>query len=67
VTESAPALHPRATQGRDTGDVNPTMTDLHDHYRRRVDDAVADDRADVIRELNEAYVEEALRLILATA
>ena len=43
------------------------MTDLHDHYVRRVNVAVADDRTDVIRELNEAYVEEALRLILATA
>jgi hypothetical protein len=47
--------------------VNPTMTDLHDHYVRAVNEAVADDRADVIRELNEAYVEEALGLILATA
>jgi hypothetical protein len=47
--------------------VNPTMTDLHDHYVSRVNEAVADDRADVIRELNETYVEEALRLILATA
>ena len=67
MTEPAPALHPRVPQGRDTGDVNPTMTDLHDHYVRRVNDAVADDQADVIRELNDAYVEEALRLILATA
>ena len=47
--------------------MQPTMTDLHDHYRRRVDAAVAEDRTDVIRELNEAYVEEAMRLILATA
>jgi hypothetical protein len=43
------------------------MTHLRDHYVRQVNAAVADDRADVIRELNEAYVEEALRLILATA
>ena len=67
VTEPAPALHPRAPRGRDTGDMNPTMIDLHDHYVRRVNDAVADDQADVIRELNDAYLEEALRLILATA
>jgi hypothetical protein len=43
------------------------MTELRDHYVRRVNEAVADDRADVIRELNDAYVEEALRVILATA
>jgi len=43
------------------------MTDLQDHYVRRVNDAVADDRGDLVRELNEDYVEEALRLILATA
>jgi hypothetical protein len=47
--------------------VHPTMTDLQDHYVRRVNDAVADDRGDLVRELNEDYVEEALRLILATA
>jgi hypothetical protein len=43
------------------------MTDLHDHYVRRVNEAVADDRTDVVRELNETYLDEALRLILATA
>jgi hypothetical protein len=43
------------------------MTDLHDHYVWRINQAVADDRNDLIRELNEDYVEEALRLILATA
>lgn len=47
--------------------MNPTMTEMHDHYVRRVNEAVAADRTDVIRELNEDYVEEALRLILATA
>jgi hypothetical protein len=47
--------------------VNTTMTDLHEHYVRRVNAAVADDRTGVIRELNEAYLEEALRRILATA
>ena len=52
---------------RDTGDVNPTMTDLRDHYVRRVNEAVADDRDDLVRELNEDYLDEALRLILASA
>ena len=47
--------------------MNPTMTDLRDHYVRRVHEAVAEDRTELIRELNEDYVEEALRLILATA
>ena len=42
--------------------MNPTMTDVREHYVRRVNEAVADDRADVIR-----YVDEALALILATA
>ncbi len=43
------------------------MTDLHEHYVRRVHEAVAGDRVELVRELNEEYVEEALRLILATA
>jgi len=43
------------------------MTDLRDHYVRRVNEAVADDRADLLRELNEDCLDEALRLILATA
>jgi hypothetical protein len=47
--------------------MTPTMTDLRDHYVRRVNTAVAEDRSDLICELNETYVEEALRLILATA
>lgn len=67
MTESAAVLPTPAPGGRDTGDVNPTMTEMHDHYVRRVNEAVAADRTDVIRELNEDYVEETLRLILATA
>jgi hypothetical protein len=67
VTESAARLRPARPVRRDTGEVNPTMTDLRDHYVRRVNEAVADDSADLIRELNDDYVEEALRLILATA
>jgi hypothetical protein len=67
VTESAAVLPTPAPSPRDTGDVNPTMTDLRDHYVRRVNEAVADDRSDTIRELNDDYLEEALSLILATA
>ena len=52
---------------RDTGGVHPTMTGLRDHYVRRVNEAVADDRDDLVRELNELYLDEALRLILTTA
>ncbi len=47
--------------------MHPTMTDLRDHYVRRANEAVAADRPELIRELDEEYVEEALRLILATA
>jgi len=43
------------------------MTDLRDHYVRRANEAVAADRAELLRELDAEYVEEALRLILATA
>ena len=67
MTESAAGQPTSRTSSRDTGDVNPTMTELRDHYVRRVNEAVADDRYDVIRELNEDYLEEALRRILATA
>jgi hypothetical protein len=67
VTQSAAVLPTREQLRRDTGRVTPTMTDLRDHYVRRVNEAVADDRTDLVRELNEDYVEEALRLILATA
>jgi hypothetical protein len=45
----------------------PTMKALHDHYVRRVNAAVAADRMELVQELNEGYIEEALRLILATA
>lgn len=67
MTQSAAVLPTREQLRRDTGRVTPTMTDLRDHYVRRVNEAVADDRTDLVRELNEDYVEEALRLILATA
>lgn len=67
MTQSAAVLPTRERLRRDTGSVTPTMTDLRDHYVRRVNEAVADDRTDLVRELNEDYVEEALRLILATA
>jgi hypothetical protein len=43
------------------------MIDLHDHYVARVNEAVAADRLEAVRELNEEYVEEALERILASA
>ncbi len=67
MTESAVVPPSTPTVQRETGGVTPTMSDLRDHYVRRVNEAAADDRADLIRELNETYVEEALGLILATA
>lgn len=67
MTESAARLPTSRPMRRDTGDVQTTMTELRDHYVRRVNEAVEDDRADLIRELNDAYTEEALDLILATA
>jgi hypothetical protein len=45
----------------------PTMMELHEHYVHQVNAAVTEDRLDLVQELNEEYVEEALRLILATA
>lgn len=44
-----------------------TMDDLRDRYVRRANEAVADDRPELLRELADEYTEEALRLILATA
>jgi hypothetical protein len=44
-----------------------TMIDLHEHYVWQVNEAVAEDRMDLVQVLNEEYVEEALRLILASA
>ena len=67
MTEQAVAVRAPAPSGRDTGGVETTLTDLQDHYVRRANEAVAEDRLDVVRELNEEYVEEALRLILVTA
>ena len=67
MTEAAPPPPPVATLDREDGTVQPTMTDLRDHYVRRANEAVAADRVELIRELDEEYVEEALRLILASA
>ncbi len=44
-----------------------TMSELYEYYVYRVNAAMEADREDVVRELNDEYVEEALRLILATA
>ena len=43
------------------------MTELYEHYVYRVNAALESDRDNAVRELNEQYVDEALRLILATA
>jgi hypothetical protein len=43
------------------------MTELHEQYARQVNQAVAADRMILVEELNEEFIEEALRLILATA
>jgi hypothetical protein len=47
--------------------MQPVMTALHEHYVWRVNEAVAEDRMNLVQQLNEEYIEEALRLILATA
>ena len=44
-----------------------TLTELQEHYVHRVNAALADERTDLVQELNEEYVEEALDLILASA
>ena len=43
------------------------MTDLHEQYIWHVNSAVAENRMDLVQRLNEEYVEEALRLIVASA
>ncbi|SFL56453.1 hypothetical protein [Geodermatophilus ruber] len=43
------------------------MAALHERYIEQVNEAVAEDRMDLVEQLNEEYVEEALKLILATA
>ncbi len=67
MTEQAVAVPTAPPYGRDSGVVEPTMTDLQTHYVLRANEAVAEDRLDVVLELNEEYVEEALRHILVTA
>jgi hypothetical protein len=47
--------------------MQPAMSALHDRYVWEVNEAVAEDRPDLVEDLNEEYVEAALRLILATA
>ena len=43
------------------------MTALHEHYVRRVNAAVTEDRMDLVQELYEQYFEEALRRLLETS
>ena len=41
------------------------LTELHEDYVWRVNEAVAEDRMDLVQELQEEYVEEALQRLLA--
>ncbi|WP_448639188.1 hypothetical protein [Geodermatophilus sp. URMC 63] len=43
------------------------LSELHEDYVERVNEAVAEDRMDLVQELHEEYVEAALQRILATA
>ncbi len=43
------------------------LTELYEDYVERVNEAVAEDRMDLVQELQEEYVEAALQRILATA
>ena len=47
--------------------MQPAMTALHQRYVWQVNAAVAEDRMDLVHELNAEFIEEALRLILASA
>jgi hypothetical protein len=74
VTKSAAVRTASAPRRPDTGKdlrkgdpVQKSMTALHERYVWKVNEAVTEDRMELVQELNEEYVEEALRLILATA
>ena len=41
------------------------LSEVHEDYVGRVNEAVAEDRMDLVRELHEEYVEAALQRILA--
>ncbi len=43
------------------------LTELYEDYVERVNEAVAEDRMDLVQQLQEEYVEAALQRILATA
>jgi hypothetical protein len=47
--------------------VQTELSELHEDYVWRVNEAVAEDRMDLVQELHEEYVEAALQRILATA
>ena len=47
--------------------MQPAMITLHERYVCQVNEAVAEDRMDLVHTLTEEYVEEALRVILAAA
>jgi hypothetical protein len=58
---SADSQETAVDNGTDTA-----MTELHEHYARRVDAAVAEGRMDLVQELYGDYLDEALRRLLAT-
>ena len=43
------------------------LTELQELYAGLVNDAVAEDRMDLVQRLNDEYVEESLRIMLAAA
>ncbi len=59
-------IRPAPPVDRDSGD-RPDLPErldrLHEHYVEQVNLAVAEDRADLVAELCDAYMEEALRMI----
>jgi hypothetical protein len=52
-------------EGRKT--VDARLTELQELYAGLVNDAVAEDRMDLVQRLNDEYVEESLRIMLAAA
>jgi hypothetical protein len=47
--------------------MDANLAALHDLYVERVNEAVAEDRMDLVDQLNDEYVEKALELMVATA
>jgi hypothetical protein len=75
LPEAGRTVRRRSGRRQDTGEntdgrwnsMDPVMTALHDEYVELVNEAVAEDRMDLVDQLNDEYVEKALQLMLATA